>query len=133
MPAVAGVTMVFVTVWNEYNWFSRTEAVLPQGTVVAQSVRNEAFYRPWTYVWPYVNRFIAVDRAAMQPLDTDASIQQVPLYLYDRWSNPQTVVILVKCDTGERADPGEDNAEPVWRLVGRTDPIVSTACTGGAS
>ncbi|SPF78515.1 hypothetical protein [Pseudoprimorskyibacter insulae] len=131
-PVAAGLTMLGVTVFNEYGWYARAQAALPEGTVVVHPVENRAMYRPWTYVWPYVDRFVAQDRANTQALMGSAAIKEVPLYLYDRWTTPKSVMILVNCETGERAEPGETNAKPVWQQVPADDAIVTTACKGGA-
>lgn len=65
-PVVAGLVMIGVTVTSEYSWYSRTLASLPEGLVVADTVESRSFYRPWTYVVPLSERFVAVDLATMR-------------------------------------------------------------------
>jgi hypothetical protein len=53
--------MLSFAIWNEYTWYPRTVAALPDGVVVARAQENSAPWRPWTYVRPIVTRFSAVD------------------------------------------------------------------------
>ena len=39
---------------------------LPEGIHVAKKVEQSVFYRPWTYLVPYVDRFIAVDKLSVR-------------------------------------------------------------------
>mmetsp|Transcript_10479 Transcript_10479/g.16994 ORF Transcript_10479/g.16994 Transcript_10479/m.16994 type:complete len:111 (+) Transcript_10479:538-870(+) len=63
VPVAAGAAMLATTISSEYSWFGRTSGTMPEGMVVAQTVEESAFYRPWTYARPYVSRFVAVDQA----------------------------------------------------------------------
>ena len=134
IPLAAGAAMIGTTIISEYSWFPRTRDGLPQGLVIAQTVESKAFYRPWTYAVPYINRFVAVDTAATRTNTDDPSLRLADLYFYGRWAPVRAVQMMVDCAGGRRADPMEasDRSEPVWRDVGAADPIVTTVCTGGA-
>ncbi|MEY8840711.1 hypothetical protein AB9K41_16945, partial [Cribrihabitans sp. XS_ASV171] len=102
-PVAAGLGMIAVTISSEYSWFSRTASALPDGLVVAQTVEKRAFYQPWTYVTPYVNRFVAADIATMQshPENPDQKIAQ--LYFFGRWSAVEKMPVAFDCAGGRRA------------------------------
>ncbi|MEM8759622.1 MAG: hypothetical protein AAGE83_04750 [Pseudomonadota bacterium] len=61
-PVAAGVGMLGMTISNEYSWFDRTAARLPEGVEVATTVEERSWLRPWTRIHPYTKRFVAVDR-----------------------------------------------------------------------
>ena len=134
IPVAAGAAMLLATISSEYSWYPRTRAALPDGVVVAQAVENRAFFRPWTFVAPYTNRFVAVDTGAIRTNSEDPALRLADLYFYGRWSPVRAVQMMVDCGQGRRADPMEasDTSTPVWRDVGTTDPIVVAVCTGGA-
>ena len=134
IPLGAGAAMIAATVASEYSWFPRTRDSLPGGLVIAQTVEETAFYRPWTYVVPYTSRFVAVDAEATRINTENDALRLADLYFYGRWAPIRAVQMMVDCENGRRADPMEaaDRAEPVWRPVGAGDPIVATVCKGGA-
>ena len=68
-PVAAGLGMIAATITSEYGWFTRTSQTLPEGMTIAQTVEKRAFYQPWTYVTPYIDRFVAVDVGTMQRRD----------------------------------------------------------------
>ena len=69
MPVAAGAAMIGFTIWSEYTWYPRTLLTLPEGIEVAETYEHSAFYRPWTYAKPFVNRFLAVDQATLRRND----------------------------------------------------------------
>ena len=68
-PAGAGLAMLAMAIVNEYGWYPRTVGGLPEGLEVATTAEDRAIYRPWTYVVPFVTRFLAVDTATMRTND----------------------------------------------------------------
>ncbi|MFZ7089947.1 hypothetical protein [Primorskyibacter sp. 2E233] len=132
IPAAAGVTMLAAAITNEYSWYSRTESALPDGMEVAQTVQQRAFWRPWTYVVPMTNRFVAVDTARLRPNTQSDQLWLADLYFFGRWRPVTSVEVMVDCATGRRADPTlGDGSAPVWRDVGSDDPVVETVCDKG--
>ena len=59
-PVAAGLGMLAMTISNEYTWFERTAEQLPEGVTVAMTVDEQSWFRPWTQLWPYTERFVAV-------------------------------------------------------------------------
>ena len=82
--------MIGVTISNEYTWFSRSSAALPEGIEAAETAEKTAFYQPWSYALPYIHRFAAVDVGTMksqpgQHLDY--------LYFFGRWAAIQQMSV----------------------------------------
>ena len=132
IPVAAGVAMLGMTISSEYSWFSRTANALPEGLAVVQSAENTAFYRPWTYVVPYTDSFIALDASNVRANSEDAALFMADIYFFRRWGTVQAVELMVNCDTGQRADPAfGDGGDPVWRATPGDDPIVTGVCDRG--
>jgi hypothetical protein len=102
-PVAAGVAMLGVTVSNEYTWFGRTSAQLPGGVVVIETVEERTFYRPWTYVVPYVRRFVALDEASLRRNPQVQDQRMADLYLFGRWAAVHRMPVLVDCAAGRLA------------------------------
>ncbi|MES0811396.1 hypothetical protein ABLO27_18055 [Roseibium sp. SCPC15] len=138
-PVAAGAAMILVTISNEYGWYSRTSGALPEDVVVAQTVESKAFYRPWTYVWPFVERFVAVDTATVRSHPNQPGIKLAEIYFFGRWSAVNKLPVLADCPGNRRAaladgirfenDGAVDGAE--WIAVSAGDPLVSTICGAG--
>lgn len=132
VPVAAGAAMLAATISSEYSWYGRTADALPEGLEVVQTVENTALYRPWTYLVPYTERFIALDTGNLRANSEDADLFLADVYFFQRWGAVQTVELMVNCETGQRADPARgDGGEPVWRDTPSDDPIVSGVCNRG--
>ncbi|WGW02387.1 hypothetical protein [Tropicibacter oceani] len=129
VPVAAGLAMLAAAISNEYSWYGRTASSLPEGLVVAQTVENRAFWRPWTYVVPMTDRFVAVDKVNIQTNANDDRLFLTSLYFFGRWRPVKSVEVMIDCAGGRRADPTfGDGSPPVWRDVGADDPIVFSVC-----
>ncbi len=136
VPVAAGVAMLVATISSEYSWFSRTHANMPEGFVVAETVEEIRFYRPWTYVRPYVSRFIAVDQATARTHPAHPDQRIVDLVMYGRWARTAKIPALFDCATNARADlmDGVDfgadgevlNAD--WHTMDADAPSLRAAC-----
>lgn len=138
MPVAAGAAMVAATIANEYGWFPRTKANLPEGLSVVETVESKALYRPWTYAWPFVERFVAVDVLSIKS-HADASGQKLAdVYLFGRWAPVHKLPVLADCTAQRRAtltdgvsfqaDGTVSGAD--WVSVDQDDAIVATICGG---
>lgn len=138
VPVVAGATMLAVSISLEYSWFSRNSAALPEGVEVATVHENTAFWRPWTYAFPYVDRFIAVAQVGALQNEAAKDQRMTSLYIFGRWTPTRRLRAVFDCQMGRRADllPGvalaEDGSVPetAWIDTGRDDPVTRTACAG---
>lgn len=135
VPVGAGAAMIGVAIANEYGWYDRTRSNLPDGLVIAQTVENKSFLRPWTYVAPYTERFVAVDMIGRQ--NHAASDQHIAdVYFFGRWSPVNRMPVLVDCAGARRAqladgaDFDSDGAVSgvSWVSVAPDDPLLTTIC-----
>jgi hypothetical protein len=135
-PVFAGLAMLVMTVSNEYGWYQRTFNALPEGLVVAQTVDSRAIYRPWTYVAPFVERFVAVDTQTLKTHPERPDVKLAETYFFGRWSPVNRLPVLVDCAEGKRAaltdafafenDGTVSGAD--WVAVPAGDPLLATIC-----
>lgn len=138
-PVAAGLAMIAFTIWSEYSWYGRTVAGLPEGVEVATAVSDRQVYRPWTYLFPLTDRFIAVDTAGARTNPELPGQKLVDVYVMGRWSPNQRLSVVVDCETGRRAelvegvemDASGRLPDAAWRSVEADDPLVATACGPG--
>lgn len=136
IPVVAGAAMIAATISSEYGWYGRMTDQLPEGVVVAQSVEDSVFYRPWTHIVPMKTRFVAVDQARAKTHPDFPGQRIVNLYFYGRWQPLQTIPVLFDCP-GHRSvviaagtEFGPDGAvqDPAWQDMRPDDPVFRAAC-----
>ncbi|MBU2994414.1 hypothetical protein Q4555_06425 [Octadecabacter sp. 1_MG-2023] len=137
VPVAAGAAMLTATISSEYSWFSRAQSHMPEGFVVAETVEETQFYRPWTYAKPFVSRFIAVDQATARTNPSYPDQRIVDLVIYGRWARTAKIPALFDCAENARADLvdgvefGTDgevmNAE--WHTMDADAPLLRAACT----
>ncbi|RBW61773.1 hypothetical protein [Ruegeria sp. A3M17] len=135
-PVAAGLGMIGMTITSEYSWYDRTRDTLPEGMIVIQEVESRAFYRPWTYAVPFVDRFAAIDAGSVRTNEQVPEQRLVELYLFGRWAPVSKLPVVVNCkefsranlaDGAEFADDGRLlNAD--WIDVTASDPIVEATC-----
>ncbi|WP_170348421.1 MULTISPECIES: hypothetical protein [Ruegeria] len=135
-PVAAGLGMIGMTIASEYSWYDRTTETLPEEMEIVQEVESRAFYRPWTYAVPFVNRFAAIDTASVRTNEQVPDQRLVDMYFFGRWSPISKLPVAVDCATNSRAsladgaEFGDDgqllNAD--WLTVNAEDPIVEATC-----
>ncbi len=136
MPVVAGGAMIAMAIYNEYGWFPRTEANLPEGFEIIDTVESQAWYRPWTYAKPFVERLVAVDMPSIKTHENQPDHRLADVYLFGRWAPIHKLPVLVDCAGSRRAaltdgvafaaDGGVTGAD--WATVPDDDAIVTTLC-----
>ena len=135
-PVGAGLAMIGVTIASEYGWYNRTADSLPEGMVIAQTVEKTAFYQPWTYLVPYIDRFVALDTQSLQsnPAIPDQHIAKI--YFFGRWAPINEVPVAIDCAGNRRASLADgvefdDKGAIVgagWIDVAQDDPILTSVC-----
>ncbi|MBK0326669.1 hypothetical protein I5535_05110 [Rhodobacteraceae bacterium F11138] len=135
-PVAGGLTMIAVTIFMEYSWYDRTATGLPDGVEVAQAVPKHSLYQPWTYVSPYVDRFVAVDEHSLKRNPDQPGQRIIDLYFFGRWAPSRKVPVVYDCaehrlatliDGIEFGQNGEIlNAD--WRGVAADDPVLTAVC-----
>lgn len=141
VPAFAGLGMLTYAIWSEYSWFSRLTDSLPPEVVVAWHNEDAAFWRPWSYYKPVINRFTAIDQrtAARHPNVPDQVM--VDMVLAARWQQSARVKVVFDCARNARADligrnvSVAENGEITgadWITLPADDPVLRVACGKGA-
>lgn len=136
IPVSAGIAMIAFTIFNEYSWFQRTSNALPQGLIVVKSAEHKVAYRPWTYVKPYVDRFIALDMLSMRRNEKLPDMRIIDMLIYGRWTPAQRIRAAFNCKSGQRADLldgvtfNDDGSleGATWHNTGLDDPMTKAAC-----
>ncbi|MCV6592394.1 MAG: hypothetical protein OIF48_05535 [Silicimonas sp.] len=136
LPVAAGGGMIAMTISNEYTWFARTAERLPEGVTIAMTVEEQSWFRPWTQLAPYVERFAAVDTASLRRNENLPDQRMADVYFFGRWSPVNLAPMLFDC-AGARsallidgaafdADGGVSDA--AWQAMPAGDPILKLAC-----
>lgn len=136
LPLAAGLALVSFMAWNDYSWFSRTAAELPDDVVVAKTYTFRNFIQPWTMIVPRINRFAAVDLGSIRRNEAAPGVVLVNVYLAARYSPALTTTQFYDCNEGRRADAtdslefGSDglpvNAD--WVALEDDDSFLATVC-----
>ncbi len=135
-PVAAGVGMIGMTIISEYSWYDRTRQSLPDTLEVIQEVESRAFYRPWTYAAPFVDRFAAIDTSSVLTKDTLPDQRLVDLYFFGRWAPVTMLPVAVNCAENRRAnlidgvafsDDGKLTGID-WIQAASGDPIITATC-----
>jgi len=135
-PVAAGAGMIGMTIASEYSWYKRALDALPDSLSVVQEVESRAFYRPWTYAVPFVDRFAAIDTVSVRTNDSVPDQRLVDLYFFGRWAPVSKMPVAVNCAENSRANLA-DGAEfgsdgrlldPNWIRVSADDPVVEATC-----
>lgn len=136
MPVAAGAAMIGMTINNEYGWYPRTKARLPDGLSIVETVENKSFYRPWTYAYPFTERFVAVDVATLKEHPQKPGHKLADVYLFGRWAPVHQVPVLADCAGRRQAtltDAVSFNEDGTvtgadWNDVAADDPTQSAIC-----
>lgn len=139
LPAAIGAAMLLFSVWNEYSWYPRVADALPEEVIILSSPVDKVAYRPWTYLFPVSNRFMALDRTAMQISADNPSIRRMDAMIVQRWAATQRVPLAFDCAGGRRADlmegvqvsPDGTLTGGEWLVVGQEDEMQRAACQEG--
>lgn len=135
-PVGAGLAMLIATIANEYSWYDRTVGGLPEGLDVIMQEENRAAFRPWTYVAPFVDRFVAVDTLSLRTHPRQPNLRIVDTLFMGRWAAPQKLTVLLDCTSGKRAqltpavNVGEDGivTGADWVVAEGDDPLLAHSC-----
>lgn len=134
--AAAALCMIGFSIVNEYNWFPRSEAQLPKGVVVVDTHESQSWFRPWTYVKPYVSRFMALDTGSIQRNENVPHQRIVDVYLMARWRASQGLQVAVDCqmpaqtrlDNVTYAQDGTIESK-VWEPLTVEEPFYLATCS----
>ena len=100
----AGAAMIVAAASLEQSWYGRTVAALPPRVEVAVAHESRAPWRPWTYLSPYVDRFVAVDQGSVLTHAAAPKRRVADVLVFGRWTPPRRVRAAFDCAEGRRAD-----------------------------
>lgn len=103
IPAAAGIGIIAFSTWNEYSWYGRVTAVLPEQVTVLDAPADRVVWRPWTYVFPVTSRFMALDGTTLQTSATSPDLRRADLMLVQRWVPLQRVAMAFDCAGWQQA------------------------------
>lgn len=139
VPAIAGLSMIVMSIWSEYNWFSRLQAGIPPGVVLAQTNDTASPLRPWTYAVPLVTSALLVDtrKSMRNPTAPDLVLTQV--WRFARWQGNQEIMVMFDCANSRRVDVTANvtftetgvMSGGTWVPLDPGDPVMKAACHGG--
>ena len=138
-PAMAGAGLIVTTVWMEYTWFNRVTAALPPEFVVTNEESSASPLRPWTFVVPVVNRFVALDGSKLARHPERDELIVAPVFGFARWQNPQNALMVFDCAGSRRVPVTEGMAIDAngmltgaeWLVLGSADGLQEAACKEG--
>jgi hypothetical protein len=136
VPAGAGLGMIGFVIYMEYTWAGRIIEQLPPEVTVASRNESTAWFRPWTYVWPFTNRMIVVDHRQDRRNPEHPHLLMTSVVLFGRWEPVRPVPVVFDCAEGRRADlrAGVEIAEDgrlegaTWLRLPPDDPLLRAAC-----
>ncbi len=136
VPVCAGLAMIAVTISMEYSWYERTRAGLPDDVQIAETVQKKSFYQPWTYLVPYVNRFVAVDAASIQRHPEQPAQRIADLYFFGRWAPVRKIPVAFDCaenrsavlDSDTQFGSDGDIVNANWQPVESGAALLTTTC-----
>ncbi len=137
-PVGAAIGMLTFHIWNEYTWFERTASELPAHVAVGETYTTSNMLQPWTYVFPRINRFSAVDLASLRTNDKAPGYRLVEVYLATRFTPTAVTRQLFDCETPRRMlvsasqEFGDDGLpkDPVWENLPADDRLRTEVCAG---
>lgn len=140
IPIGAGLAMIGFAIWSEYNWFPRNVANLPEGHVVVRTNESRSVLRPWTFVAPFVDRFVSVQPSAALTHPDRPDERLVEVFVFGRWAPLARVPVLLDCAESRRADliDGTEFAADgtiegaEWIALDDTDPLLRAVCDADA-
>lgn len=139
VPALAGLGMLFMSIWSEYSWYPRLQAGIPQGVVLAQTNDGVSPLRPWTYVAPLVTSAILVDTRKSLRNDAAPDLVLTQVWRFARWQRNQEIMVMFDCAAARRVDVTAnvtftdtgDMSGGTWVPLDPGDPVLKAACHGG--
>ncbi|MDX1598779.1 MAG: hypothetical protein R3295_08970 [Marinobacter sp.] len=134
IPVFAGMGMLGYLIQGEYTWYDHKKAQLPEEAVVVSTQNEGIFWRPWTFVFPYVTSFTTVDT---QSISRDSDNQNVVRFTLYRFEQKMTDAVshrihIINCTTQELVPLGSDGRPRVdnLKLLVSGDPLLETVCSG---
>lgn len=132
IPVFAGLGMLAYLVYGEYTWYDHKKSLLPEEAVVVNTEREGIFWRPWTFVFPYVTAFSAVDTDSITRNRGNGQVVGFTLY---RFNQKVTDAVshrahILNCNTRELVPLDSDGNPHVenMKVLDQEDRLLRTVC-----
>ncbi len=134
IPVFAGLGMMGYQIYMEYTWFDQMTARMPAESVVVSTEAEAAFWRPWSFFVPQINRFTILDTSSVERRTVSSStVAQFQLYHFrhtygGRVSHGNW---LLNCGSREMValtDEGQPNLNDI-RQLDRDNTLYNQVCT----
>ncbi|NMT65421.1 hypothetical protein [Marinobacter orientalis] len=132
IPAFAGLGMLGYLVYGEYIWYDHKKTLLPEEAVIVDTESEGILWRPWTFVFPYVTAFSAVDTDSFAHAPNNPDVVRFTLYRFNQKVTDAIShrVHLLNCETRElvplnsEGSPSLDN----MKVLDSEDTLLNTVC-----
>lgn len=123
IPCFAGIAMLAMQISSEYYWYPNSLKQLPQESHIIAHNDEKQWWRPWTYIFPVTDRFIAIDTTNLKKQGDD-NIHAL-LYFITRFEAAHTAIIEINCKTDEAYlnQQGLSQTSPLFA------PLKTSLCT----
>lgn len=140
-PAAGGAAMFTFMLWNEYTWFERSEAALPDTVRIAETYQHASALQPWTLAVPRVYRYAAVDLTTARTNPALPEHVLAEIMLVTRFQPTLRIPQVFDCALRRRgvvddlaALGGPDTLDLVdWARGDPEDTLVAAACGAAPS
>lgn len=102
VPTAAAVAIMGGHLYNEYTWYDRFTERLPARFTVVDTATTQGLLEPWTYLWPRINRFAAIDSGSIKTNANSPDLVMGKILLFQRYAPTAQVSEVVDC-AGNRA------------------------------
>ncbi|PPK51202.1 hypothetical protein [Marinobacter persicus] len=132
IPVFAGLGMLGYLVYSEYTWFEHKKSLLPEEAVVVSTEEEGVYFRPWTFIFPYVTAFSAVDVNGINPVPNSEGVKQFVLYRFEQTFTDSVShrPHLLNCQTRELvplSPDGKPNVDSL-KVISTGDSLYKTVC-----
>lgn len=137
LPAAAGLAMIVFSIWNSYAWYGRITDHLSEGVVVAATYPTRSPIEPWTYAFPRVQHFVAVNMAGRTQVAGHPEIVFAEVIEFQQFKPVRRSLQIFDCRTGRMGNPPaeEPQVDAAGTIIGvdwspsaAGAPIIATAC-----
>jgi hypothetical protein len=132
IPVFAGAGMLGFLIYSEYSWYDHKQSQLPEEAIIVDTQAEGIFWRPWTFIFPYVTSFSTVDTKSIGRDTGNPEIVRFTLYRFEQ-KLTDTVshrVHILNCATRELVPLGSDGTPRVdnMKRLDNNDTLLSTVC-----
>jgi hypothetical protein len=136
LPAGVALGIVAAHLYNDYTWFDRFSAELPEGMEVIRTVSTTSLLEPWTYAVPKVTRFAALDRNSIRTNPAQPGLRIGQILLFQRYTPTASLLQVADCENGRIAALAADGKfsedglpqDVTWSDVPPDEPLFAAVC-----